>query len=620
MHRPPSRWTFLTALALAWGTATPPQIAASGIPSTPQTRPDARVFTVTVPAPRGRILDRNGQVLANSEAVQHLALRFPTIDGAEDDAEQILRYAVLKLAEAKGITGLATPVALPDRRRLLGHYHHRRWLPLPLGPPLTPEDSEAVAAAGIGPNSPGLTVHTTYLRRYPKGMSAAHVVGYVRRERPLETGPIISGEPLFEHTTGVTGLEKSFDETLAGKPGQIRLVVDGDGSLLAMDTTTPAVPGHDVVTSIESRLQTLAESILARRAKRGAMVVVDAGTGDVLALASEPAYDPNAFVPAISEREFALLTDASDAPLFPRAYAGQYPPASAFKPVVALGVLASDKVDTATLFDTPVSLMIDGREFNNWYRDRPEGEMDVSQALARSSNTWFYQAGLAAGPAPILDMARELGFGAPTGIPLPHEAPGQLPGREDLVGSPQAVANLSIGQGTVLATPLQMAVATASIADGTRRFAPRLVLQIQDVRGAVLEAFPETVASLRPFGPGDGGAVREGMFRVINAPDGSAHDNAISPADLYGKTGTAQWGERDGLARYLAWFVGFLQAESPQIAFSAIYEGGYGEEVEGHLHGAPMIADLLRTALLRPDAFGLSQPAPRRAPTTVSHR
>ncbi len=606
-RRPPGLATLALAICFAV-----PCAASPGLPSTPETRPDARVFDVSIPAPRGRILDRTGIVLANSAAVQQLALRFPTLAGADDDPGQVVRFARARLAEAQAIPSLAASASLPDDETLRRHYRHRRWLALPISANLTPAQIGALRDAGVTTITPGLTLLTSYQRRYPRGWSAAHVIGYVRRERPLETGPMIPDEPLFENVVGVSGLEKSFDSELSGTPGRVRFVVAADGSVLAQDIVDPAIPGDDVVTAINFRLQELAENVLSRRTKRGAVAVVDAGSGDVLALASWPSFDLNAFVPSISQARFDALAEDPASPLFPRAFAGQYPPASAFKTVVALGALASDAVTTRTKFDTPVTLTIDGREFKNWNLATPEGEMAVSRALARSSNTWFYQAGLAAGPGPVLAMARQLGFGTPTGISLPGEPGGQLPELEEVAESPQAIANLSIGQGTVLATPLQMALATATIANGTRRYAPRLVLQVQDERGRVVRTFPASVAADHPFALGDGAAVREGMYSVINTPYGSAHDNQLGLAELYGKTGTAQWGEHDGHPRYLAWFIGFLENKNPQLAFSAVYEGNYGEAVEGHLHGAPIMVDILRTALVVPEDFGVALPTERR--------
>src|SRR5205814_3028738 len=238
----------------------------------------------------------------------------------------------------------------------------------------------------------------------------------------------------------------------------------------------------------------LAEEALAAKAKRGAMVIIDPNNGDVLALASWPTYDPNLFVPSISSEKFKALQDDPDIPLLPRAYRSSYPPGSTFKIAVGIAALESAAVSPDDRFDCVPAIQIGNVTFNNWKKGT-RGALNFVQALTESCDTWFYQVGIKTGSGPIIDWALRLGFGAKCGIPLRGEVEGRIPtdeymkathGRKILNGD---IANMSIGQGDILATPLQMAQAVAVVANGGTLYQTRLVQQVQSVDNEIVSAY-----------------------------------------------------------------------------------------------------------------------------------
>ncbi len=571
-----------------------------GIAPSAYTRADARTMLFSVPAPRGQILDRTGAPFAHTEIAYHLGIRLPNL--GDDPADTDILHAA-KMSTDKANALLGTRFGL-DGEDILTHYEHRRWLPLRLSPVLTSAQLDKVRPLADDAAS-GLGLETVYLRRYPAGRAAAHIIGYVGRKTPLETGEVVEGELLFEDYEGRSGLEKIYDEKLAGTPGRVNLIFDGDGRVLSKTIVNPPVPGRDVVLTLNLAMQELAERVLESDAKRGALVALDAARGDILAMASWPTFDPNAFVPAISESDYAKLRDDPAKPLFPRAYASAYPPGSTFKPVVALAALDRGTVSPWSTYYCPISIDIDGRDFHNWNRKSAEGDLDVRGALARSCNTWFYQAGMDTGAANIDYAARLLGFGEPVQLPLENATAGSLP--EGLTLR-QKTANFSIGQGDVTASPLQIAAALGAIANGRSLPQLRLVGQIQDYEHRILEYAPTASRGILPFASTHVRAVQDGMWQVVNTGRGTGKSAARDKPEITGKTGTAQWGTVGGLPRYLSLFGGFTLSSNPQIAFVAVYEGAPGETVAGSRQAAPMIASFLDGVYGSPETYALEEP------------
>ena len=310
-------------------------------------------------------------------------------------------------------------------------------------------------------------------------------------------------------------------------------------------------------------------------------------------MASRPGFDLNDFIPFITTDKYAQLRDDPGKPLFARAYQGAYPPASTFKPIVAVTALSNREVYKNTLIDCPAKIKIGNHWFNNWSKT-PEGPINVKRAIARSCNPWFYKVGMQTGPTAFLSVARRLGFGSKTLLPLTGETAGLIPthewmrenhGRKLMDGD---TANLSIGQGVMLASPLQVAQAMAGIANGGALPKLRLVRQVQDVTGRVLVSNQPERRNFLNLDPEAVSVVQEGMMQVVHAGYGTGKRGSLSYTILCGKTGTAQWGPKSKEQR-LAWFSGFFPLENPRYAFAALYEGKPHETLSGGRKAAPMV-------------------------------
>jgi penicillin-binding protein 2 len=344
-------------------------------------------------------------------------------------------------------------------------------------------------------------------------------------------------------------------------------------------------------------VQRITEDALNKGAKRGAIVLVDATNGDIVAMASTPCYNPNAFVPTISAATFKELEDDPDIPLLPRAFRSAYPPGSTFKVPVGIAALESGAIKLDSEFDGPASIQIGGLTFHNWKKG-DAGQLDFVAALTQSCDTWFYQVGMKTGADPIIAWAQKMGFGVRTGIPLESEADGRVPtqeymkrvyGRKFLDGD---VANFSIGQGDLLVTPLQMAEAMAAVGNGGTLYRARLVQQVQTYNNQIVTAYDVAPREDLQINPKIMAAVKKGMIDVVSSPNGTAGKAAIDEVQIAGKTGTAQWGPK-ARQRDAAWFVGFVPADKPKYAFAAVYEGEIGESTHGGTYAAPMIAEIM---------------------------
>ena len=548
------------------------------------TRRDARAITLKIPAPRGMIVDREGEPFAQSEVAYQVALQFRQFENADRDF--VVHWARTRI---NALGSLVPRLVVRTDDELYDHYRHRRWLPLALTGHLGADEARKIEAR----LESGLVLHPIYRRHYPHGAAAAHVIGYTGNAGKLPTGPINFNEPLWEEGEGRAGLEKLFHAQLEGEPGMKKLIFDENGNKLLEEQIKRPRPGGTLVTTLNRKWQLLAENVLEKGCKRGAFVVIDAATGEVLVLASRPSFDLNRFIPGISETDFKALEQDPSTPLYGRAFQSAYPPASSYKPIVALAALQEGVVDETSLVDCPVAIAIGRTVFNNWSKT-PEGPIDVKRALARSCNTWFYQVGIDAGPSSFLTLSRRLGLGERSGLPLIGEAQGLVPDDEWMLKHEKRrildgdTANLSIGQGTLLASPLQVAQAMAGIANGSILPRLRLVRQVQDRHGRVIEApVPEPRHELR-LDPKAVEIVRQGMADVVNGPGGTGRGAGLGFTTVCGKTGTAQWGPKSKNQR-LAWFAGFLSAENPRYAFAVLYEGRPGETVSGGRMAAPMV-------------------------------
>ncbi len=570
-----------------------------------ETQKLARTYILDIPAPRGQIVDRTGLPLAQNKVTYNLAINFPTpLDFTDTKA---VAFAREKIEKAVKLTGRAIKIS---DDALLRHYHNRGILPLEIAQNLTQSEYEAVRERA----KDSLVVRPIYVRVYPNGKVAGHIIGYTGKKGRNLDGIIDNHETLWPETEGRDGLEQTFNELLTGKHGEYKLTFDKDGRKTSEKLIKPAVPGNNIVTTLDLQLQQLAEKALAAKAKRGAIVIVDPTDGDILAMASWPVYDPNLFVPSISAEKFKQLQDDPDIPLLARAFRSAYPPGSTFKVAVGIAALETGAVRSDDLYQCVPAIQIGNLTFHNWKKG-DQGAENFIQALTESCDTWFYQVGIKTGAQPIIDWALRLGFGAKCGIPLRGEAEGRVPnddymkathGRKILNGD---IANLSIGQGDTQVTPLQMAQAMAVIANGGKFYQTRLVRQVQSVDQQIVTAYELREKRTLDASEATMDEVREGMIQVVNGPNGTGHEAELDGVEVAGKTGTAQWGPKNK-ERTAAWFAGFLPADQPRYAFSAVYEGEVGSKVHGGTTAAPMIADIFKEIYKSSETKGRTRKEP----------
>ncbi len=572
-----------------------PTIASNALPSVPpaarnaqdgaiNTRKDARTITLKIPAPRGAIVDREGEPLAQNQVAYQIALQFKQFENADRDF--VVNWARTRLDSLQSLVKNSVPKTDDE---LFDHYTHRRWLPLLVTGQMGAKEANELEAKLTS----GLLLQPVYRRFYPQGELAAHIIGYSGSVGKLPTGPINFNEPLWEEAEGRAGFEKIFNQQLTGDPGMKRLLFDENGNKLLEEQVKRPRPGGTVVTTLDLKWQKLAEETLRKGCKRGAFVVIDVVTGEVLVMASRPSFDLNSFIPGISEVDFKALNEDVSTPLYGRAFQSVYPPASSYKPIVALAALNNGTVTETSEIYCPASITIGRTEMKNWSKT-PEGSINVKRALARSCNTWFYQVGIDVGPSSFLNLSRRLGFGQLTGLPLVGETPGLVPSDEWMLKNEKRrildgdTANLSIGQGSLLASPLQVAQAMAGIANGSIAPKLQLIRQLQDTRGRVVLASTPQRREWLGVEPKAVKVVHKGMSAVVNGSGGTGHSAGLSYTTLCGKTGTAQWGPPSKNQR-LAWFAGFLPEDNPRFAFAVLYEGRPGEKVSGGKMAAPMV-------------------------------
>lgn len=554
-----------------------------------ETQKLARTYILDVPAPRGQITDRHGAPLAQNKLSYNLAVNFPTpLDFSDAQALGFVREQIDKAEKLIG-----RPIKISDET-ILRHYRNRGILPFEIAQNLTQSEydkvNEHLPAA--------MVVRSIYVRTYPNGKLAGQIVGYTGKTGRNLDGIIDNHETLWPETEGREGLEQTFNEMLVGKRGEYKLTFDKDGRKTSEKLITPPVPGYNIVTTLDLRLQELAEKALEAKAKRGAIVIIDPNTGDILAMASWPTYDPNSFVPSISAEKFKALQDDPDIPLLPRAFRSSYPPGSTFKIAVGIAALETGAVGPQDRYECVPAIEIGNLTFHNWKKgDR--GALNFVQALTESCDTWFYQVGIKTGSEPIIDWAIKLGFGAKCGIPLRGEAEGRVPndeymkathGRRLLNGD---IANLSIGQGDTQVTPLQMAQAMAIVANGGTLYQARLVQQVQTLDDQIVTAYQVRAKKTLELSSRTLDELRTGMIDAVNSASGTGHAASLDNVEVAGKTGTAQWGPKNK-ERTAAWFGGFLPSNQPQYAFAALYEGDVGSKVHGGSASAPMIAQIFK--------------------------
>lgn len=517
------------------------------------------------PPLRGLIADRHGHVLVDNRPSFNVVL----IPEAVPDLDDTLSTMSAYLAEQ----ALFTDNKLPrDPRR-------PPYQGVVLAKDVPRETLVSVEAHQR--EIPGVSVEVASKRVYPPDGLAAHVLGYVGEVNVKERTKF--PEYYLGDLIGKFGIEKSLESRLRGQGGGEQIEVDASGQRLRMLGQAEAKTGESLTLTIDLELQRAAEA--AMQGKEGAIVVLGTQTGEVLAMVSQPTFDPNVFARGIRTSEWRALLDDPLKPLNNRAVQGQYPPGSTFKVMMAAAALEKGIIAPATRFRCSGGLPFGRRVFHCWKR-RGHGSLDLRQAIAHSCDVYFYQIGQKLGIQGIADYARLFGMGKPLGIELDHEATGLIPDaawKKRVLGAPwQAGETLSvvIGQGYVTATPLQMAVVAATVANGGTVYRPRLVKQSLSADGETVTDYAPVVLHETHISPETMRLVQAGMLDVVNGRGGTGAKAKLPDILVAGKTGTSQVisgtrGKGKILARQYrdhAWFIAFAPADAPEVAVACIIE------------------------------------------------
>ncbi len=581
--------------------------------------PGRSELTVRIPGIRGEIKDRNGITLVDN--VPNYELRFDLkeivddyksqhksvpkysyrtiVSGQEVEREEIDIVQIVKEAVLPGLADLGM-VENFNSRQLRVHYRSTQGVvPYTYRRNLTFKEFATFAEHNL--DLPGVTVTARGSRHYVYDALACHILGYVNL--PDIQRVAVEKRQEYDHYVGddfgVAGIEKTLDHHLQGKPGKRVLEKDEKGRIVGefFDKYEAPKPGADVYLTLDARIQMIAEESL-RKIGRGAAVVIDPRTGEILAMASVPSYNPNVFIPSVSAEDYRNLTSNPTSPFLDRSI-NPYSPGSTCKIPVALAGCLSDSYKKN--FYCSGGVQYGSKYMKCWCLSKgyTHGSVDVSTAIKYSCNAFFYQYANDTGIANIQTMASLLGLGRPTGIPIPGESGGLIPDPtwlrlQGLQWSDAFTALVSIGQGATEITPLQMASVTASVSNGGKVYRPKLVSKVVEKDGTVAEQTPpELKHDLTKEGltAEQVEMVKHGMWRVVNEPGGTAGRASSEITTISGKTGTTQTGKPDEPTN--AWFIAFAPYDEPELAVCVFVQNGYS----GGGAASPIAKNIIESAL-----------------------
>ena len=556
-----------------------------------------RIKTVPVLAPRGKLLDRDGRVIVDNEAAITLMLTREPLNPDHLDAI------------ARGVH-----MDPEDLRARLKRFQSRpKYVPMVVKQDLAQDEIAFVESHRDANTFPEMELVRNQRRLYPRNGLGAHVIGYVGEVSEQELDSSDFAKYVQGDIVGKAGLERQYNDMLMGVDGQRRVVVDSGGREREVLESKEATPGNSLQLTLDLDLQVVAE--LALEGKKGAVVVLDPRSGEVLAMVSRPAYDPNAFATRVTPEYWRQLTSGGDNPLLNRAIQAQFAPGSTFKPIVALAGLETGTIGDHDAVSCPGGANFFGRYFHCWQK-HGHGTVDLHRGIVQSCDVYFYTLGNKLGIDNIAAYAEMAGLGKRTGIDLPNEAEGLMPSTKWKLRTQRQkwyageTISVAIGQGAVTATPLQLASAIGGIVSGGVWHRPRLVKATSTVEPRRMELKPESVAS-----------IVSGMYGVVNE-GGTAAASRIEGVEFSGKTGSAQQisnelrksGKLDANeSKDNGWFVGFAPRQNPEIVVVALLEGGE----HGSL-AAPVARDIVKSYFdkklrltqrgLQPSPFALLKP------------
>ncbi|MDQ6840027.1 MAG: penicillin-binding protein 2, partial [Actinomycetota bacterium] len=574
-------------------------------PTSQRIATDTGLRKIYTQAPRGNILDRNGQVLVGNR----------TSEVIEVQRQQATSDPTMKarLAALLGMTSKQLDVALNDSQ-------YSPFAPVPVLRDAAP--SQILYVQEHQSLFPGVKATTETLRSYtPAGKSAANIVGYVGAISSAEYARM-KNQGVYQpgDQVGLSGVEAEYESILRGTPGIETVQVNAKGDVLGVVSTTPAGQGPNLKLTIDGNVQMAAESavLAGQSAARGtydgvthrnfispagSAVVEDPKDGTVVALATNPVYDPTDFVGGISQAKYAAYRDpASNDPLLDRTIQGQYAPGSTFKLVTATAALQKNLVTPTSTYADNGKIKIGNQLFKN-DQSASYGTINLQRAITVSSDIYFNQLGAdfwnmrgTFGPDAFQNVARSYGFGSRLGVKLPNEFPGKIPDpasvAADYKAAPHAFetgswytgdsAQIAVGQFEDLVTPLQLANAYSTFANGGTTFVPRLALDTETPDGKVVATFTSQSKGSVPLAPDQRAAMVAGFTGVVNDPNGTAYGvfrgSPLSKMDIAGKTGTAQATPKQSTSV----FTSFAPATNPTYEVTAFMEqSGYGASVAG---------------------------------------
>lgn len=547
------------------------------------------VRRIRLPATRGRIMDAHGNVLADNEPSFCVSLYIEEMrkpgkwENTIDYVDKLVDKISLFIGKPREVT----------RDGIWTHIRRRRALPLIAFSGL---DDEAVAKLSENLSLfPGVDITVQSKRVYPYGDTACHLIGYVGKGQPQKDESaedfVENFDFLLPDLVGRDGVEKSCDYVLSGQGGCELIQINAVGYKHETIVGQAPVPGKDIELTLDLRLQRIAEHSLS--GKRGAVVVMDCETGDLIVLASSPRYDLSTFVPRLSGEDWNILMNDPDKPLYGRATSGEYAPGSIFKPLVAMAALEAGVIDEHTEVFCSGSVNVGGREFK-CARRLGHGSVHLRDAIAGSCNPYFIVVGTKLGYEPaIYEMCEKMGFGKRPDLGIPC-GKGLLPSAawKNRVFRDRwragDTANLSMGQGYINVTPLQVAVYTSALANGGNVLVPRLIKH-RGGDGA-------NVACTMDWSKRHLALVKSGMFDVINTPYGTGKRAYVEGVKMAGKTGTAEFYDK-GQRKKNAWMISYAPADAPKYAIVALVE----DSDAGGLSAAALVKTMA-TVLFQPDA------------------
>ncbi|MEH6560253.1 MAG: penicillin-binding protein 2 [Marinobacter sp.] len=555
-----------------------------------------RVQVQSVPPPRGLVYDRNQVLLAENRPVFSVTVVPERVGGMDATLEQLA-----------GILDVSEEDMDRFQRRL--REPRRPFQEIPLRYDLT--EDEIARLAVHRHELPGVEVEAELVRYYPHSELTAHALGFVGRINRDELQRIDPVNYAGTNYIGKSGVERFYEELLHGKVGYQHVETNARGRTLRVLERENPVPGEDVQLHLDLRLQNRAHELLDGR--RGAIVAIEPATGGILALASVPGFDANKFVTGISVPDYRALSESKDKPLFNRALRGQYPPGSTLKPMLAIAALDSGAVTRDHTIWDPGYFQINsaGRRWRDWKRGG-HGWVDLNYAMAQSCDVYFYEAAMEMGVDTMVSYLSRFGFGEDATLDVSGALNGLLPSPDWKRATrnepwyPGDTVNLGIGQGFMLSTPLQLATATALIANRGEWVEPRLLKDIQGDRSPDEFLPGETHEPLKLKDTSNWEYIADAMAEVMHGVKGTARGAGRgAPYRMAGKTGTAQVFslaedeeyDADEIRERLrdhALFVGFAPLKNPQIAVAVIVENGGG----GSSTAAPVARALFDAWLL----------------------